>query len=336
MLLIIFIGAVLLSGTIFHLLTNRIAQEDMSYQGEFILEVMNSVRHYTNKEISPLLQSGLETEEAFISQSVPAYSARKVFEALTEKPEYRDYIYKEAVENPTSPVDQADEFELDLIAAFRKQPDTELLTGFRTILGQQEFYKAKPIIVKDESCLRCHGLPEDAPKSMIATYGSENGFGWPMNEPIGVQIVSVPSTRVFDIATQALLLVMFILGGVFAFIVLMVHFLLKWSVMRPMTPLVRLAQRITTDQMKASSQDEADLENLRKFAHNPDEMGQLARIFVQMADAVFNRERSFTQQLQRLRDRSTYQQEKENDLNYFRSLQRRAQAIRETSEDSGD
>ena len=45
-------------------------------------------------------------------------------------------------------------------------------------------------------------LASAAPANLILTYGSANGFGWKLNEVIGAQIVSVPTTVAENIASH--------------------------------------------------------------------------------------------------------------------------------------
>ena len=51
-----------------------------------------------------------------------------------------------------------------------------------------------PLVIRNADCLICHSTPEKAPPSMVALYGSKNGFGWKLNETIGAQIISVPTS----------------------------------------------------------------------------------------------------------------------------------------------
>ena len=331
MLSLVFIGAIAVSGGIFFYTTTEAAKNEVSSRGEFILTTMASVRDYTTNEINPLLAPKLNEQDGFIPQIVPTYSAQQVFSIIRQDPKYKDLAYRTAVLNPTNPADLADEFETELIEQFRDNPDQELIYGFREGRWQQEFYKAKPLFVTKPSCLECHSTPEAAPPSLIETYGPVGGFGWELNELIGMEIVALPSEKVFAIARRNLFLAMGIVIGLFAFVVLLINALLKWNIVRPITPMVRLADDLTAERMDADPQAEKDILSLRKFARNHDEVGQLARIFVRMADAVYNRERSFAQQLQQMRQRSTYQQGKDEEFAYFKMLQQKAETIRQQS-----
>jgi Protein of unknown function (DUF3365) len=111
------------------------------------------------------------------------------------KEKYRDYFYKEATLNPTNLRDKADSFEAELVERFRSDSQLKEMSGYRTMYGGELFYIARPLAVSQTSCLRCHSTPAAAPKSLIETYGNTHGFGWKLNEIVGIQIVFVPVNR---------------------------------------------------------------------------------------------------------------------------------------------
>ena len=179
------------------------AEQIVADKASLLIETMNSVRQYTDNQITPELASRLETEQFFLPQSVPAYSAREIFENLRSNEQYSQFFYKEATLNPTNLRDKADKFETKIINSFRENADptnqkmVDLQKyGFRAIPGGELFYIARPLAINKESCLRCHGVPENAPASQLATYGRDRGFGWKMNEIVGAQIISVPASEV--------------------------------------------------------------------------------------------------------------------------------------------
>ncbi len=329
---VVFISAIVISGTILSQAVQHKATTEVAAQGRLLMAMMISVRDYTSKNVNPLLKSRLETEPKFIPETVPAFSATAVFKNLLQNPNYKDFFYKEAVINPTDLRDKADNFELQIVDQFRNQSDIKEVSGFRNRSGQQVFYTTRPLIVKEESCLRCHSTPEVAPKSQLASYGSENGFGWRLKDIVGVQIVYVPSKEVFGIAHRYLSLVMGIFIAVFALVILLINFLLKRTVVQPIRPMARLAEKISEEQFSADQYDESEIKSLEKVAKKSDELGQLARLFQEMAYVIYAREQSFAQQLQQLRTKSEQAQNhtpyRNNKIAYFKALQQKAQTIR--------
>ena len=211
---------------------------------------MNSVRSYTSGHVRPLLADDLATELEFISETVPAFSARTVFETVRLDEEYENFLYKEAALNPTNRTsDLADEFEADLVNRFREDAELTEVNGFRERNGRELFYIARPMRITNEACLECHGDPTTAPASMINSYGSENGYGWQMDEIVATQIIYVPASDVIDNARLLFLAVLVIFIVIFVATIILLNRLLKPTVVQPIQQMARLAEMIRNDKM---------------------------------------------------------------------------------------
>jgi len=184
---------------------------------------MNSVRSYTSSQVKPELATRLAKEAYFIPETVPAYSAREVFEGLRKQPEYQNFLYKEATLNPTNLRDKANEFEIKITQQFRQDKELKEKTGFRTDGIDKFYYIARPLEIKKASCLECHDTFEKAPANLVSTYGKEHGFGWKLNEIVASQIVSVPASKVYEAANQLKFLVLGIVGIIFLIAIALIN-----------------------------------------------------------------------------------------------------------------
>ncbi|MEB3227454.1 MAG: DUF3365 domain-containing protein [Synechocystis sp.] len=260
LLITIFLSTILATGLALSFLLERNAEKMIAEKAFLLIETMSSVRHYTSTQINPELAARLETEEQFLPQTVPGYSAREVFEELRKRPEYSDFFYKEATLNPTNLRDTADQFEATIVETFRKQPDLTEKVGFRTLPSGDIFYISRPITIKQESCLRCHSTPEAAPKSQLATYGRDNGFGWKLNEIVGTQMISVPASRVFDNARKLQLLTIGIVSVFLVLAMILINLFVKKTITNPLQTMSQLARQISMGEMDGEfpqqSQDE--------------------------------------------------------------------------------
>jgi HAMP domain-containing protein len=258
LLTLVFLGGTLASGAALASVLNRNAQVQLTTKALMLMETMNSVRTYTTDHVQPEIADRLEAE--FLPESVPAYSAREVFETLRISPEYSDFFYKEATLNPTNLRDKADNFEAQLVAQFQNPAAPQEVSGFRSIAGGDLFYIARPIQITDASCLECHGRPAAAPASMIELYGPNNGFGWQMDEIIGAQVISVPAQTVLKAARQSLVLILGIFVIAFAIAILAVNFWLKRLVVRPLNRMAQVAEAVsmgdTATEFTIKSEDE--------------------------------------------------------------------------------
>lgn len=266
---IVFLIGIAISGLAMSRILNQSAQAQVTSKALMLMETMNSVRQYTSNQINPELSDRLETE--FLPETVPSYSAREVFETLRASPDYSNFFYKEAALNPTNLRDKADEFEESLVKGFRSQAEVTEVSGFRATPAGQVYYIARPIQIRQESCLQCHSTPAAAPASMIERYGTENGFNWTLNEIVGAQVISVPAATVLNSAQRSLLLTMGIFTTVFAIVILAVNYWLSRFVVRPLKRMAATAETVSLGDTDAEFNQTTD-----------DEVGMLAQSFNRM------------------------------------------------------
>lgn len=275
LLIIVFLTGITLSGITLSWVLQQRAQAEVTAKALILIQTMNSVRDYTSNHIQPILSPKLETEPVFIPETVPAYSATEVFQSFRQNEDYKGFFYKEATLNPTNLRDKADGFEKSLIERFRTEPNLQEISDFRTLPGGRVFYIARPLAIKKDNCLRCHGNPSDAPKSQLATYGAENGYGWKLNEIVSAQMISVPAEEVFRQARQSLALILSILLGVFAVIVFGINYLLKRAVILPLRKMAKTAELVSMGEMNTEFEQKTE-----------DEIGTLAKAFNRMKSSL--------------------------------------------------
>ncbi len=269
---LVFLLGLAATGVMTRQMLERHAQEEVLQHARFLLEKALAVRSYTSTQIAPLLET--QMKYAFLPQSVPAFSATEVIAKLQKN--HPEYSYKEATLNPTNPRDRAVEWEADVIGEFRKAPDTKEFVGQRDTPSGRSLYIARPIKIADAACLRCHSTVEAAPRTLVEKYGPANGFGWQHNEIVGAQMVSVPMAIPLERARAAWTLFMGMLSAVFVAIALVLNGMLWWLVIRPVTTLARLADRVSLGEMGAPP--------FRPGAR--DEIGRLALSFSRMRKSL--------------------------------------------------
>ena len=271
----ILISAITASGIFLSSILETQIEHEVADKAFLIIETMNSVRNYTSSQVKPELASRLATEAYFLPETVPAYSAREVFEGLRKQSEYQNFHYKEATLNPTNPRDQADLFETDIIQQFRQNQQLKEETGFRTIGNEKFYYIARPLAIKKASCLDCHGDPAKAPVNLVSTYGSKHGFGWQLNEIVASQIVSVPASNVYQAARKLKLMVLGIVGAIFLVAIALINLFLNKSIIQPVKNMAALSNDISTGNL-----------DLRFNHKNKDEIGSLARSLNRMIQSL--------------------------------------------------
>lgn len=270
-LIIVFVIGILISGIVLANVLDSKAQGEVNSKALVLMEMNNATRNYTNERVQPLLLPKVEEQDTFIPESIPAFSVREIFEYFRKTPDYANFLYKDATLDPTNLRDKADNFETKIVNKFREQPNTNTSSGYRTISGSKLYYTAKPFAIQNESCLRCHSTPERAPKSQLATYGTENGFGWKLNEVLGAQIVYVPAENILNNARDSFILITGIVAIIFTAVVVIINLLLKITVLQRIKRIASVAEQVSIGDMNA---------NFGK--QNKDEIGDLAEAFNRM------------------------------------------------------
>ncbi len=239
------------------------AREQMLWDSEVLLSLTLSTRSYTVEQVRPLISEQNEVE--FLPQTVPSYAAQETF--LIFKEEFPEFSYREAALNPTNPRDLANSWEVDVIQQFISDASLKQVTGDRTIGGDEVFYLARPIRITNEACLACHSTPDAAPQSMIDLYGSDNGFGWQMDEVVGAQIMTVPTDLATQRAQESTLNLVISLVSVFALALIALNILLSRMFIQPLHSLAVAVDRYS----------KGDLSPEEFPAVRQDEVGQLER-----------------------------------------------------------
>lgn len=238
-----FILAAVVSYTVLH----ANARDEVLQNARVMMESATASGDYTNAQVRPLLETQLKYK--FIPQSVPAFAATEQFNELRKN--YPDYTFKAATLNPTNPRNHATDWEVDVVNQFRQSAAKTEVIGERATQTGRSLYLARPIQIKDPACLTCHSTPDAAPRTMVETYGSTNGFGWKVNEIVGANIVSVPTSVPVQRANYTFRIFLLSLLVVFAFTIGMLNVMLYWFVIRRVKRLSKLADEVSLGNLDA-------------------------------------------------------------------------------------
>jgi HAMP domain-containing protein len=267
----VFIIAALIVGYACRAILEANAQREVFADAGLMMDSALAIRDYTANEIVPLLSGRIQSE--FPPQSVPFYAATQNFLRLRVR--HPEYTYKEATLNPMNPRDRAADWEGDIIQRFRNDANAKEMVGERDTPMGKSLYLARPI--RNESgCSPCHSTPSVAPQSLIARYGSVNGFGWQTNEIVGAQVVSVPFASATANADRAFRAFMVSLIAVFAVVFLVVNGVLYLLVVRPVRQIARVADRLSLGDMSAEDFPQ----------HGAEEIASVTRSFNRMRKSL--------------------------------------------------
>lgn len=217
-----------------------VAREEVLQSSRIMMESAAGTRKYTSEQVAPLLAGTMD--QTFHAQAVSAYAAKKNFEVLHAK--FSDYSYREAALNPTNLEDKANDWEEDIINDFRAHPEKPEIVIQRSTPTGAMLELARPLVNKDR-CMSCHSTPAAAPRSMVALYGAQNGFGWKLNEVIGAQIVSVPMDVPQHRAAGVRNMFLLTYAGIFGLLFVLLNLLLGAVVVGPIDRITRAAEAVS-------------------------------------------------------------------------------------------
>ena len=247
----------------------------MNRQAELALAFDLAVRGYVADEIRPRMAELIGPDEFVPETMSTSYVARQVFNRVRK--DFPDYVIKFSSDNPRNPQNQAGPEELRVIEHFNAHPDQDSWTGEITMDGRRYIAHFHARRMKP-ACVRCHGVPEDAPASLVARYGDQAGFHLPMGEVIATDTVAVPvdsaqaALRGHMVQQSSLLLAG--VGSLFAGILLV----FRWVVARRLLRIGSAFERI------AQQPDWRAIEPVP--GEGRDEIGALARSFNALAGRV--------------------------------------------------
>jgi HAMP domain-containing protein len=255
------------------ILTKNAVEESLQ-NARIMIEGASAIRSYTAESIKPLLEQQMKVQ--FLPHSIPSFAAQTNFRMLRQK--LPDYTYREPTLNPTNVNDRAVDWEAEIINDFRTDPGKTETVVTRDTAGGRFLTLARPLKVGSQACLSCHSTPDQAPPTMVALYGSQNGFGWKQGDVVAAQVVSIPLTVPLARAYQALLWFVLTLAGTFVVTILIVDFLLRVLITKPVAEISEMADRVSMGQ----------LDTPEYVRNGRDEIGSLSVSFNRMRRSLQN------------------------------------------------
>ena len=195
--------------------------QDTYKRGQIIFALMDSIGAYVGNTLRPkmfTILSNMPEGDAFIVEAMSTTRIRHgVMEQLGERSS--DFQYYRVSDVPRNPVNLADSFHSRMLGRFKADAREREWHGITAQGGNQTFFIVVPVYVKAE-CLKCHGVPEEAPPGLVKLYGTERGFGYHEGDLMGLESVGISLTpalqEIHNIAVQIFGIGLF--GTLFLFI----------------------------------------------------------------------------------------------------------------------
>jgi signal transduction histidine kinase/DNA-binding response OmpR family regulator len=153
--------------------TRREVMKTTAMISDLALEFDLGIREYVGEVVRPEAENRAQEGEFTPELMSTSYVARNIFQKVRRQ--YPEYIIKFSSKNPRNPLNLAGPEEARIIDHFEAHPEESRWRGEIEMNGKRyyaHFYARR----MTGGCMRCHGVPEDAPESMVARYGDTAGF----------------------------------------------------------------------------------------------------------------------------------------------------------------
>ena len=228
-------------------LSRQRALSEAQSKGEILFNYIQASSKFFSNYQHEQIKELVDDEARFIPDLMSRFVVTRMeFEIF--KDTLTGYTYKDATKDPLVPENKADEQEMSLISFFQENPDSLEQEGQMVKEGEEFFYMTQPIRIKNERCLKCHGDPLDAPADQHDFYDglweddATHGYGWEMDETVGVSIVYVSLAQAFAEARDAGFKILYVGIACLLLTIISIWIFLNYSVVGP---IIRLAESAT-------------------------------------------------------------------------------------------
>ncbi|MCF8043054.1 MAG: PAS domain S-box protein [Desulfarculaceae bacterium] len=174
--------------------------------------------HYLKPSVFKALSGSVPEgyfDPAWMSSTYAVRGIDKLYKDISKSA----YYYKECAINARYPANEADSQEAQYIKRLNADPKLKLESGIREMDGKPFFVVLRRGEVLEQSCLRCHATPQEAPAGLVAKYGAKRSFGRRAGEVVSAVSIRIPLAAAFAQADRftlymstGLLLVLFALS----------------------------------------------------------------------------------------------------------------------------
>ncbi|BDV00744.1 sensor histidine kinase [Thermodesulfomicrobium sp. WS] len=162
---------------------------DTEHKASLILSQAEAIQTYVSTELRPTMYAHLDPDAFILEAMSTSYVTRKIMSSLGLHEE--QIRYRRVAVGARNPDSEADPFERATMERFAAAPTLTRIEEITQYNGEEVFLAARPVRLQ-ASCLRCHGRPADAPKTLIERYGNKRGFWRHTGELVGLDMVVVP------------------------------------------------------------------------------------------------------------------------------------------------
>lgn len=192
---------------------------------------------YFTKDLKPSLFKTMEPLQSpdyfdpnWMSSTYAVLKMEKYFHHFNLEPFY----YKESAINARSPQNEADDYERRFINDLSTDPKLTEKSGVRFFGGQPFLDVIRRGEAMEESCLRCHSTPQQAPGELVNIYGPEKSFNRKLGDVVQAISIRIPLEAAYGNANRFSLRLSALLVGLSLVIFVALFVLIKRFIIGPL------------------------------------------------------------------------------------------------------
>jgi two-component system, cell cycle sensor histidine kinase and response regulator CckA len=183
----------------------RLALMDAEHAARMLLDHNLAIHTYFTQDLKPKLFERLGPisskdyfDPVWMSSTYAVRKMDQYFRHINQSP----YYYKECAINARSPDNEADTCEQEFLTDLQSNPELTTSAAIRVLDGKPYFTLLRRGETMEESCLRCHSTPENAPGDMVRQYGPKRSFNRKVDEVAQAISIRIPLSDAFSSSTQ--------------------------------------------------------------------------------------------------------------------------------------
>ncbi len=203
---------------------DSIMKSEISQRSRMLLAQSNAVQDYVKTVLRPEMFEILPPDRFVLKAMSSSYISREIMARLNITDNIT-YHYRRVSKNARNKKSSPDEFEQGLIEHFNTNRSVAIWENDSLVNNEEYHLIARPIEF-GESCMSCHGEPENAPQELIEIYGDKAGFHYEIGEVGGVVIAGFPVAMIKNPVKEVTLqyLSLYLLGILFFAVLISLFF----------------------------------------------------------------------------------------------------------------
>jgi len=179
----------LFTATIIYHFQKNLLEEEALRQTELVMAGLESTREYIREVLRPRMYEEFGDDHFVIEAMSTSYITRIIMDRFKEK--VPSFKYRRVALGARNPGFEANVEEQKMIDYFRRNPHSDEWHGMTQVASVPYYTLYRPVTFTD-SCLHCHGSPDEAPATISESYGQTQGFYRQANEIAGLFSISIP------------------------------------------------------------------------------------------------------------------------------------------------